>query len=331
MYRDRIPLYKELEAARSSRLLVYVTGDRRGMEAQIHSEVLDFITDHLGETSPHKISLLLYSRGGSTMAGWSLANLLRQHCRRFEVLVPAKAHSAATLICLGADTIVMTKQATLGPIDPSVNGPLNPRMPGTSGSTVSVSVEDVAGFLDLARKELGIRDQAQLVALMNKLADHIHPLSLGKVYRSRIQIQQLAEKLLNRHWKSSAQKKKRLIAVLCTEAGSHDYTINWREAKGELGLPVEAARPDVARLLTRIYADIRHELELLNPFEPAVLLGTNPHASYACKQALIESVGGGSHAFVKEGTVTKTSASSDHQPGFQHHATFHGWKHERPA
>ena len=324
MYQDRIPLYRELEAARGSNVLVYVTGDRRGLEAHIHQEVLDFVADHLNGMGPaDTISLVLYSRGGNTIAGWSLANLLRQHCSRFEVIVPAKAHSAATLICLGAETIVMTKQATLGPIDPSVNGPFNPQAPGASaGSTVPVSVEDVAGFLDMARKELGIVSQAQMVALMAKLTEHIHPLALGKVYRARKQIQRLAEKLLSRHWKGSAQQKKRIISALCTESGSHDCTISRREAADELGLPVEAPGQDADRLIHRIYADIRQELELLSPFDPAVLLGVQPQVSYACKQALIESVGGGSHYFVKEGVVTKSSSALQQQQ-----VTFHGWRH----
>ena len=331
MYKDRIALYQELEAMRGSKVLVYVTGDRRGLEAQMHPEVLDFVADHLERVSrPNKISLFLYSRGGNTLAGWSLANLLRQYSQRFEVIVPAKAHSAATLVCLGAQAIVMTKQATLGPIDPSVNGPLNPRATGAStGSTVPVSVEDVAGFLDLARKELGIKDQTQLMALMTKFTDHVHPLSLGKVYRARMQIQQLAEKLLSWHWIGSAQKKARLISVLCTESGSHDYTINSTEAKDKLGLPVKTASNDLARLIYKIYVDIREELQLLNPFDPVVLLGVNQQVSYSCKQALVESATGGSHCFVKEGIVTKNGSSTQegsHQP--QNHVTFHGWRHE---
>lgn len=323
MYRDRVPLYQALEASRRSKVLVYVTGDRRGLEAQIHQEALDFVADHLqGMSLAGTISLVLYSRGGNTLAAWSLVNLLRQHCKRFEVIVPAKAHSAATLICLGADAIVMTAQATLGPIDPSVNGPFNPQTPGASaGSTTPVNVEDVAGFLDLARQELGITSQAQTVALMAKLTEHIHPLALGKVYRARKQIQRLAEKLLSHHWKGSAQRKRRIISALCTESGSHDYTISRQEARGELGLPVEAPNPSQAPLITRIYADIREELELLNPFDPAVLLGVQPQASYACTQALIESAGGGSHAFVKEGVLTKSS------PAIQQQVTFHGWRH----
>ena len=59
-------------------------------------------------------------------------NLIRQFTKNLEVIVPAKAHSAGTLICLGADTIMMTRQATLGPTDPSLTGPLNPEIPGAA-------------------------------------------------------------------------------------------------------------------------------------------------------------------------------------------------------
>lgn len=45
----------------------------------------------------------------------------------FSVLIPYRAHSAATVIALGADEIVMTKKAELGPIDITIgSGPYNP-------------------------------------------------------------------------------------------------------------------------------------------------------------------------------------------------------------
>ena len=50
--------------------------------------------------------------------------MLRMFCDELEIIVPARARSAGTLMCLGADAVVMTKQATLGPIDPSLTGPL---------------------------------------------------------------------------------------------------------------------------------------------------------------------------------------------------------------
>src|SRR3989338_8569738 len=167
MYRERLENYKLLEKARDSKLLVYVTGDRPGMETQIHQEVVDYFAEHLDTFSLHnKISLFLYSRGGNTLAGWCIVNLIRQFCKEFEVIVPSKALSTATIICLGANNILMTKQATLGPIDPSVNTLLNPQVPGAGPQAkVPVSVEAMRGFLELTKTEVGVKDQKNLTAI----------------------------------------------------------------------------------------------------------------------------------------------------------------------
>ena len=110
MYRDRRDLYSQLQDMRESKVIVYVTGDRRGLETQIHSDTYDYFVNHLDliRRVP-KISLYLYTRGGRTLAAWSLVNLIRQFCTELEVIIPSKAHSAGTLISLGADVIVMTK------------------------------------------------------------------------------------------------------------------------------------------------------------------------------------------------------------------------------
>jgi hypothetical protein len=158
MYADRRALYAQIEAERNSKVVAYVTGDRPQLETQIHPEVLDYLPEHLDAFDlPHKISLVIYSRGGDTLAAWTLANMLRQFCDEFEVIVPMKAHSAATLISLGATNIVMSKQATLGPIDPSVNSPLNPEIPGAPPSArLPVSVEEVAAYFQLFTDSLGV-------------------------------------------------------------------------------------------------------------------------------------------------------------------------------
>ncbi|MDD2238209.1 MAG: ATP-dependent Clp protease proteolytic subunit [Kiritimatiellae bacterium] len=137
MYTQRKQLIQELEASRESRVLCYVTGDRRGLETQISSETYDLFVNHLDTIGPVKrISLYLYTRGGDTLAAWSIINLIRQFADELEVIVPSKCHSAGTLMCLGANSIIMTKQATLGPIDPSVNNPLNPQIPRALGSAL---------------------------------------------------------------------------------------------------------------------------------------------------------------------------------------------------
>jgi hypothetical protein len=242
MFQDRKVHFQQLEEARGARVLLYVTGDRRGLETQVHQEILDLFVDHLDRGSTRKISLVLYTRGGSTLAAWSLVHLIRQFCDGFEVIVPSKAHSAGTLICLGADAIVMTKQATLGPIDPSVNGPLNPQIPGAAPTArVPVSVEAINGYIAFAKAHVGISDGEDLTRVLETLAQHVHPLVLGEVYRSRGQIRMLAERLISRQV-ADKDRTTRILDFLCSESGSHDYTIYRKEARDQLGLRIE--KPD---------------------------------------------------------------------------------------
>lgn len=115
MYRSRLTLYSQLEQTFDSKIITYITSDRPNMGAQIASDVIDYFIDHLDKIGPcNKISLFLYTRGGDTSAARNIVNLLRMYCDNLQVIVPHKAHSSGTIISLGANEIVMTKQATLG-------------------------------------------------------------------------------------------------------------------------------------------------------------------------------------------------------------------------
>ena len=329
MYTDRKPLYEELERIRGSKVIVYVTGDRRGLETKIGTDVFDIFTHHLDLIYHHeRISLYLYTRGGDTLVAWSLVNLIRQFTETLEVIVPSKAHSAGTLICLGANSIIMTKQATLGPIDPSVNTPLNPQVPGAPPhAKVPVSVEDLNSFIEYCRETLG--SEGDMKELLLALSEKVHPLVLGNAFRARSQIRMLAKKLLA-HQEYEKEQLEGLLRFLCSESGSHDYTINRREARNELGLPIEKPDDQLYDLIKRIYQDIATELELSNPFDPNSLLGTANTKDYSLPRALIESVAGGSHRFFSEGKLNKTQIQP--QPGViqvavQDTRTFEGWRH----
>jgi len=331
MYPDRIELYKGIEERRGSKIIVYVTGDRRGLETQIHPEVLDLFVQHLDAIGRvPKISLYLYTRGGHTLAAWSIANLIDQFCDDFEVLIPSKAHSTGTLICLGAETIVMAKQATLGPIDPSVNTPLNPAVPGGEpGARIPVSVEAINGFIELA-KEIGIEKSSDMTEVLSTLASHVHPLVLGQVFRTRSQIRMLGRRLLSTHMEDD-EKTERVLSFLCSESGSHDYTIYRQEARDDLGLKIEAPEEEYG-LIKRIYDDVASELKLTEPYDPTLLLGERNEATYELRRALIESVDGGSHRFVSEGRLIKRRVPDQNtgivREGIEDKRRFEGWKHE---
>ena len=177
----RRKFYKDIERQRESKVLCFVTSDRRGMETQIAPDCISPLVSLLDEMGPtQRISLILHTNGGDTLAAWRIVNLIRMFCDKMEVLIPFNALSAGTLIGIGADRIVMTKQAALGPIDPSVTNPLNPTV-DVQGQRrpVSVSVENVRGFLDAARDELRITDSKFLSTVLVNLTHHIHPLVLG--------------------------------------------------------------------------------------------------------------------------------------------------------
>jgi hypothetical protein len=333
MRADRLPLLQQLANVRNSQVILYATSDRRGLETRIASDILSFFINHLdtiGDTG--KISLVLYTRGGDTLAAWSLVNLIRNFCKDFEVIVPFHCHSAGTLICLGADRIVMTKQATLGPIDPSVNGMLNPQVVINNQQVrAPVNVEFINGYIEMAKNDLKIRNNSALADILINLSNQVHPLSLGEVHRIKAQIQMLARKLL-KHQKISRKKQKEIINFLCKESGSHDYTIYRREAEEELGLNVEKPDDSLYKIIKDIYDDIKIEMELDNPFDPQLILAQKNSVDYSFHRVIIETVGGGSDVFISEGVLNKQIIPQQipiqmNQIFVQDSRSHEGWRH----
>lgn len=341
MYKNRIENYKWLEDNRASKLIVYFTGDRPGMETQIAPDVLEYFSEQLDKIGKvNKISLMLYTRGGDTMAAYSLVNLVRQFCNEFEIIIPSKARSSGTIISLGADHIMMTKQATLGPIDPSLNSPLNPQnpqIPNNPQARIPVSVESIQGFFDLAKNELKLNAESNLKEVLLNLAEKVHPLVLGNVYRSRTQIQMVARKLLQKQLgNEQVEKIDKIISFLCSDSGSHDYAIYRNEAKDELGLSIEKPDDEQYSKIKAVFDDIRNELKLLEPFNPNIELAGSASIEYICRRVLLESIQGGTDVYVSEGTLTKTTQVINQPPPLppivrgliENQMNFEGWKHE---
>lgn len=332
MFSQRREMYDRLEKMRGSRVLVYVTGDRQGMETQIHSEVLDKMVEHLDRMGNFsKLTLFLHSRGGETSAGWSIANLLRSYCNELEIIVPARAHSAGTMICLSAKTLIMTRQATLGPIDPSINSPLNPEIPGAGPQArFPVSVESIKGYIDLAKEEFGVSSSDDMTKVLAILAEKVHPLVLGNVFRIRSQIRMLARKLLQTQFHADRDKAKidTIVEFLCANSGSHDYTINAVEARDQLGLPIVVPEPDLYRVIMDIYANIAMEMEFSSAFNPQAMLNGSSELRYTCHRALIESCLSPPDVFISEGVIRQQQIQTPqgNLPAVQDLRSFDGWR-----
>lgn len=272
---ERIALIKDLQAARQSLVLTYVTSTRPGLSVQMAMDVVRLFYDHLQRLSPNgeklpAIDLLIHSDGGDGTVPWRLVPLIREFTDKFSVLVPHRAFSAATLTALGADEIVMHPMGMLGPIDPTVTNPFNPADPRNPNQKIGISVEDVSAYISLIKEDAGIRHEDELVQAFNMLASQVHPLALGNVKRFQIQSRMMARKMLQLHMdKTDDHRMDEIAENLSAKLYFHGHPINRTEAKNELNLKV--AKPDrtVETMMWNLYSDYERELEMQQPFDLA--------------------------------------------------------------
>ena len=272
MYMSKIDLIKKIEENRGSKVITYITSDRPGpVNARVAMDIIPIISEQLrkiGKVS--KIDLFLYTAGGDTMVPWRLVSMIREYCDTFSVLVPYKAHSAGTMIALGADEIIMSDLSEISPIDPSTANIFNPSDPTNPQNKIPISVEDVIAYFDLAKNKFGIKSDEDLTKIFNKFTEsnpQIHPLALGNVNRTHNLIRLLAKRLLKSHVDSIKEEQIEKIVEFFTEKlYSHQYFIGRKEAKEELGVKsVVDADAELSKLMSDLYVEYVKEMELGSP------------------------------------------------------------------
>jgi len=88
---------------------------------EISKGVLLIIHDLLCKKQFEALDVVLQTPGGDIDAAFLITKVLRKHAKKVNVIVPLYAKSAGTLICLGADEILMTDLSELGPLDTQIS------------------------------------------------------------------------------------------------------------------------------------------------------------------------------------------------------------------
>ncbi|MDP3997914.1 MAG: hypothetical protein U1C49_00120 [Candidatus Andersenbacteria bacterium] len=277
---DRKELLKKIGQERGSSVLAYFTSDRPGpIGAKIGMDIIPIFSGQLRAMGKQeKIDLVLYSTGGDTMVPWRLVSMIREYCDKLAVLVPYKAHSAATMIALGADEIVMSDLSELSPIDPSTANVFNPPQPGSPQGRIPISVEDVVAYFDLAKNKFGISSDAsleQIFSQFGKANPQIHPLALGNVNRIHNLIRLLARQLLLSHKEPMAEAEvDKVVGYFTEKLYSHQYFIGRKEARESLGLnSVMYAKSGLADVMTEIYESFKEEMKIGEQWNQEMELG----------------------------------------------------------
>jgi hypothetical protein len=246
-YANRIELIKQIEEIRGSQVLCYLTSVRPNVSANMSDDAVRVFFDHLLllPTRPvEKLDIFLCSNGGAGTVPWRLVSLFREYAKSFNVLIPYRAYSAATLLALGADEIVMHPFAEMGPIDPTVSNDFNPIEEGTR-RRLGISVEDVKAYVSFIKSTVGITHEDELVKTIEILASKVHPLALGNVERFISQTQLIARKILRTHMKEDKDEHvmDEIIENMASKLYFHGHAINRVEARDELKLKVVTDLP----------------------------------------------------------------------------------------
>ncbi|HEV7243155.1 MAG TPA: hypothetical protein VGQ36_28270 [Thermoanaerobaculia bacterium] len=195
------------------------------------------------------LEVLLHSPGGHAEIAYSTIKFLRKHCKRLNVLVPMYAKSAATLMCLGADTIFMGEFAELGPLDVQITdvydrgqAPFSPLDEFKSMEFLREYATELLnyfstlmiGIAGMSVKEAIHEAIPAVTGLMAPLYQRVDPSKVGGYRRSLAVGEDYAVRLLRQR---GIKKADEIVEKLVWGYPSHSFVIDMEEAAG-LGLPV---------------------------------------------------------------------------------------------
>ena len=115
-------------------------------ELQIGLPDIQGLMEAVSNINERNLDVILHSPGGSAEAAESLVEYLRQRFDHIRFFVPTAAMSAATMMALSADELVMGQHSQLGPIDPQfiITTPEGPR---------SAPAKAILNQFELAKRE----------------------------------------------------------------------------------------------------------------------------------------------------------------------------------
>ena len=226
-----------------------------------------------------RLSLFIKSDGGSGQAALRMVNLLRRYVKHLTVLAPLECQSAATMLALGADRIIMGPLAHLSAVDTSLTHDLSPI--DRDNDRVSVSNDELLRVIRLWTEQAKDSTKNPYEALF----PYVHPLVIGAVDRSSALSTRICEEILSYHMEN-AEHAREISNILNSGYPSHNYPITLREAK-RIGLNVEPMDDAVNGLLfelNEIYSEMgqsattdfdernSHDNSILNVLESSGLL-----------------------------------------------------------
>jgi hypothetical protein len=259
----RLELIKSIQEIRKSYVLAYVLSDRPNCEGKISPDAVREMYRLLYEMKPiskKPLDLFIVGHRGDTTVPWQMVGMIREMFDVFNVIIPYKAHSAATMVALGADTIIMGERGELSPIEVLVTGDDGFKEQGW-GQSRSASVEDVTALVSLMELFGKVREKQRVDAFLRTM-ERVHPLLLGTMQKGIEQTKTDCLRLLEKRSRRFRKgKNKKIIKKLFSDFVFPHRYITRSEAVKSIGLKQvrreEALEPLFWELLTSYEQEFR--------------------------------------------------------------------------
>jgi len=236
-YTHRKPIIQRLEKKLNARVIVYVTSPFHPLP-EIMIQDIPLFEDLLRSVVGTDVGyLILNSPGGDANVAEKMLLMCRQRFSKgFDVIVPDFAKSAATMIALGSDKILMGYLAELGPIDPQLRmAPLGEVIPARS----------FIDGLEIIRKR--VTEDHDPVQMYFPMLSQIRPEILARCQGAIDGARGFAEKWLKSYMLKDNPDQAEKVAKWLSEGviyKSHGKVIDFDEAKNVLELNVEKIDPN---------------------------------------------------------------------------------------
>ncbi len=119
-----IPPEEKNEPKEARYLLFFVYGETAPIDRKDMFDLIDQLNKIPTPPEQTRIDMVILSGGGYPHPAYQMINIVRSKCKKLKAIVPLYAKSAATLMTLGADEIIMGAQSELGPLDMQMQHPL---------------------------------------------------------------------------------------------------------------------------------------------------------------------------------------------------------------
>lgn len=119
-----VPPEENKEQKEARYLLFFVYGETAPIDRKDMFDLIDQLNKIPTPPEQTRIDMVILSGGGYPHPAYQMINIVRSKCKKLKAIVPLYAKSAATLMTLGADEIIMGPQSELGPLDMQMQHPL---------------------------------------------------------------------------------------------------------------------------------------------------------------------------------------------------------------